>query len=71
MTSESSPVGGHPVPGGDPEPEVPEADAAEQRATAGGDDGWVAPSEESFDEADEADVVEQSFEVGTDDDERR
>ncbi|WP_433699931.1 hypothetical protein [Nocardiopsis sp. CA-288880] len=51
--------------------EVPEADAAEQRAPAGDDDGrWEAPSEESFDQADEGDVVEQSLEVG-DEEERR
>jgi hypothetical protein len=52
--------------------EVPEADAAEQRAPAGDDDGrWDAPSEESFDQADEGDVVEQSLEVGDEDEERR
>ncbi|MFJ9554983.1 hypothetical protein ACIRPH_14280 [Nocardiopsis sp. NPDC101807] len=79
MTSENSSADGRPASGGAPEEqgaeapevEVPEADAAEQRAPAGGDDGrWDAPSEESFDQADEGDVVEQSLEVG-DEEERR
>ncbi|MEE2038624.1 hypothetical protein Q8791_15470 [Nocardiopsis sp. CT-R113] len=72
MTSENSSADGPPAPGVEPGAEVPEADAAEQRTTAHGEgEGWDAPSEESFDHADEADVVEQAFEVGTDDDERR
>ncbi|MFD6952804.1 MULTISPECIES: hypothetical protein [unclassified Nocardiopsis] len=57
-----------------PVPEVPEADAAEQRTPAGDDDagnGWNEPPAESFDQASEADVVEQALDVGDEDDERR
>ncbi|NYH51784.1 MULTISPECIES: hypothetical protein [Nocardiopsis] len=57
-----------------PAPEVPEADAAEQRTPAADDDtanGWNEPPPESFDQAAEADVVEQARDVGNDDDERR
>ncbi|WP_017570882.1 hypothetical protein [Nocardiopsis halotolerans] len=63
-----------PIPGEEPDSEVPEADAVEQRVPAGDDesaDGWEEPSGESFDRAAEADVVEQAREAGTDDDERR
>ncbi|WDZ89908.1 hypothetical protein [Nocardiopsis sp. HUAS JQ3] len=67
-------MGRRPAAGGDPGAEVPEADAVEQRASAGADgggDGWEEPSEESFEHAAEADVVEQAREAGADDEERR
>lgn len=76
MASENSAArpttGGGPA-DGEPDTEVPEADAAEQRAPAGDDggSGWDAPSQESLDGADEGDVVEQAIEVAADDDERR
>ncbi|GAB2492990.1 hypothetical protein [Nocardiopsis aegyptia] len=54
---------------GDEDPEVPEADAAEQRAATGeGDDDWLAAaSEGTAGEAAEGDFVEQLREAGTDD----
>ncbi|PDP86846.1 hypothetical protein CQJ94_14605 [Glycomyces fuscus] len=63
-----------PAAGGEPAPEVPEADAVEQRVPVAGDaggDGWEDPSEESFERASEADVVEQAREAGDDEEERR
>ncbi|NKY97432.1 hypothetical protein HGB44_07065 [Nocardiopsis dassonvillei subsp. albirubida] len=74
MAQENRSVGRRPAAGGDPASEVPEADAVEQRAPAGGDeggDGWENPSEESFERAAEADVVEQAREAGVDDEDRR
>ena len=51
-------------------PEVPEADAAEQRASAGGsEEDWMAAAAEgTAAEAAEGDFVEQLREAGTDDD---
>ncbi|WP_435107591.1 hypothetical protein [Nocardiopsis synnemataformans] len=76
MAQENRSVGRRPAAGGDPASEVPEADAVEQRASAGGDEGgegegWEDPSEESFERAAEADVVEQAREAGVDDEDRR
>ncbi|WP_444961143.1 hypothetical protein [Nocardiopsis sp. M1B1] len=74
MAQENRSVGRRPAAGGDPSAEVPEADAVEQRASAGADgggDGWEEPSEESFEHAAEADVVEQAREAGVDEEERR
>ncbi|WP_159940468.1 MULTISPECIES: hypothetical protein [unclassified Nocardiopsis] len=61
-----------PAAGEDPAAEVPEADAAEQRLPAADDgNGWEDPAEDSFDRAAEGDVVEQSLDVGVDEDEWR
>ena len=74
VAQENRSVGRRPAAGGDPAAEVPEADAVEQRASAGADeggDGWEDPPQESFEHAAEADVVEQAREAGPDDEERR
>ncbi|RKS05437.1 hypothetical protein DFP74_1035 [Nocardiopsis sp. Huas11] len=57
---------------GEVDPEVPEADAAEQRALAAeGEDDWLSATAETPAEAAEADVVEQLREAGTDDEDER
>lgn len=74
MAQENRSTRRRPAAGGEPASEVPEADAVEQRTSAGGDgggDGWEDPSAESFERAAEADVVEQAREAGDDDEERR
>ncbi|SIO89420.1 hypothetical protein [Nocardiopsis sp. JB363] len=54
---------------------VPEADAAEQRTSAGADDEegrrFEDTSHDAAFEANEADVIEQSIDAGEDEDERR
>lgn len=58
----------------DEDPAVPEADAAEQRTPAGGDDReeWAEETpEEVFEEANEADVIEQARDASPDEDEYR
>ena len=58
----------------DPTTDVPEADAAEQRAPAGScepGDWTEGAARGTFDEADEADVIEQSIEAGEEDEEER
>ncbi|WP_223809359.1 hypothetical protein [Nocardiopsis listeri] len=53
---------------------VPEADAAEQRASAGPDEEgrpFEDTSQDAFIEANEADVIDQSIDAGEDEDERR
>ncbi len=58
----------------DPGAAVPEADAAEQRASADGDDrtDWTEEtSAETFEQAAEADVIEQARDAGSDEEEHR
>ncbi|MEU3309822.1 hypothetical protein [Nocardiopsis sp. NPDC006832] len=58
----------------DPSVGVPEADAAEQRTSAGPDEEgrpFEDTSQDAFIEANEADVIDQSIDAGEDEDERR
>lgn len=74
MASSEQPDTGPTPEAEDPDMSVPEADAAEQRASADpGEEGrpFEDISQGAFIEANEADVIDQSIDAGEDEDEHR